>query len=936
MTQPLIQLIAGISILISAASTIVIVNNWGQPRMKWLAFLSALVTASTIGYFFRVCAASTESAVIAFQMQQLSAPCLGAAAALFGLEYTGRPLRGRIVIGSLFVIPVLVTFFAVCMDLFPGYFLGAPELVKNGETLLFQFRAGPFYYIYLIYNFGIYFISGIFVIRYFILLKRGPGHNTIFIIILILPAASKLIWFLHLPFVQFELFYPVRAVSLVLLYWYTMRYQEVEWRNLGWEAIVGKLTDAVAVFDSRRRIINVNSSFRAFFPSFSFTEKSSTLEDFVEYLREHIPEPETFPEDLFEGFGSNELVPGGGRCISRGEFTINQEKIPGRTGSAASSANKRSFTVTFQTVKENGRVIGYTLILNDVSVYRNMINQIVELKERAEAASRSKSEFLATMSHEIRTPLNAIIGFSEILLRKDLSGEVYTDLEKIYSSGSVLLEIVSDILDISKIESGNLTLFPVTYMISSLINDTIHLNLVRIGSKPINFHLNIDDTIPGAFIGDELRVKQILNNLLSNAIKYTGAGTVTLDIGWEKQEGNTATLIFKISDTGQGIKQEDMGKLFTRYIQLNSVVNRGVEGTGLGLSITKTLVELMDGAITVESEYNKGSTFTAVIRQEIADAGPLGKEIADKLRKFKFLDSRRRNKRNVFRTRMPGGRVLVVDDMQTNIDVARGLMLPYGIAVDGAAGGPGAVELVRSEKQRYDLIFMDHMMPGMDGIETARAIRALGTDYAKTVPIVALTANAVAGNLDIFLENGINDFLAKPVDIQKLNEILEKWIPREKQIKTAGDLEEQEARDRFPPIPGVDIEAGILNTGGTLDGYRRILEIFLQDTETRLPRIEAAREKGDYEEYALLVHAVKGAFRIIGAAAASETAARIEESTRAHNADAVAAEHGAFVEQLTLMMEKIREALLLERAGQYPRTRSPVRGGASGRSFTTA
>ncbi|MDR2305281.1 MAG: hypothetical protein LBE10_11945, partial [Treponema sp.] len=297
MTQLLIQLIIGASILISAAVTIVIVNNWGQPCMKWLAFLSVLVTAGIMGYFFRVCATLTESVVILFQMQQFTAPYLGVVAALFGLDYTGRPLRNRIVIGSLFVIPVLVTFFALCMDLFPGYFISAPELVRNGETLLFKFHAGPFYYIYLVYNFGIYFISGIFVIRYFIFLKRGPGHNAVFIIILILPAASKLIWFFHLPFVQCELFYPVRAVSRVLLYWYTMRYQEVEWRNLGWEAIVGKLTDAVVVFDSRRRIINVNSSFRAFFPSFSFTEKSSTMGDFVEYLREHIPE--VFPEDLF-------------------------------------------------------------------------------------------------------------------------------------------------------------------------------------------------------------------------------------------------------------------------------------------------------------------------------------------------------------------------------------------------------------------------------------------------------------------------------------------------------------------------------------------------------------------------------------------------------------------------------------------------------------
>jgi signal transduction histidine kinase/FixJ family two-component response regulator/HPt (histidine-containing phosphotransfer) domain-containing protein len=884
--------------------------------MKWLAFLSVLVTVSIMGYFFRVCATSVESAVIAFRMQQFTAPYLGVAAVLFGLDYTGHPLRSRIVIGSLFVIPVLVTFFALCMDLFPGYFISAPELVRNEETLLFKFRAGPFYYISLIYNFGVYFIFGIFVIRYFIFLNRGPVHNIVFIIILILPVASKLIWFLHLPFVQFELFYPVWAVSLVLLYWYTMRYQEVEWRNLSWEAIVGKLTDAVGVFDSRRRIINVNSSFRAFFPSFSFTEKSSAMEDFVEYLREHTLE--VFPEDLFERFGSDELLPGSGHRLSQGEFTINQEEIPGRAGSSVSSANKRSFTITSQTMKENGRIIGYTLILNDVSAYRNMIDQIIELKQRAEAASRSKSEFLATMSHEIRTPLNAIIGFSEILLRKDISGEVYTDLEKIYNSGSLLLGIISDILDISKIESGNLALVPAAYTISSLINDTIHLNLVRIGSRPINFSLNIDDTIPGTFIGDELRIKQILNNLLSNAIKYTAEGTVTLDIGWEKQENNTAALIFKISDTGQGIKQEDLGKLFTRYIQINSVVNRSIEGTGLGLSITKTLVELMNGTVTVESEYGKGSTFTAVIRQEIADAEPLGEEIADNLRKFRFIDSRKWYKRNVFRTKIPNGRVLVVDDMRTNIDVAQGLMLSYGITTDGVTDGPGAVELVRSEKQRYDLIFMDHMMPGMDGIEATCAIRALGTEYAQTVPIVALTANAVVGNVDVFLQNGINDFLAKPIDIQKLNEILEKWIPREKQIKTTRNIEEQGAKDQFPSIsggsgisdiPGVDIDAGILNTGGTLDGYRRILGIFLQDTETRLPQIQAALEKGDYGQYALLVHAIKGAFRIIGAAVAAETAARAEESARAGDADAVAVEHKVFMGQLTLIMEKIGEVL---------------------------
>jgi signal transduction histidine kinase/FixJ family two-component response regulator/HPt (histidine-containing phosphotransfer) domain-containing protein len=913
MTQLLVQFIIGAIVLVSLAVTFIIVQHWGQPHMKELAFLSMLISLSIIGYFFQVSAASIESALTAFQMQQFANPYLGLLSVLFGLDYIGRPLRNKVFKGALFVIPVLITVFAVCMDAFPGYFISSPELLSDGGFQKFSFRSGPLYYVYMVYNFGIYIIFNVFIARYFILSKRGLNHNIIFITILILPLLGKLLWFYGFPF-SIDLFYPTQVISLLALYWYTMRHQEVEWRSLGWEAIIGKLADAVVVFDSKRRIINVNPAFRAFFPSFPLAENSSTLVDFTAYLREHILE--IFPENLLDSFDSNNFLPGNAAdgYITQGEFTVDQRKPADQDGAGVSPADKRSFTITAQTAKEDGRVIGHTLILNDVSAYRKMINQIIELKQRAEAASRSKSEFLATMSHEIRTPLNAIIGFSEILLQKELSMEAHTDLEKIYNSGSVLLGIISDILDISKIESGNLKLVPVTYTISSLINDTMHLNLIRLGSKPINFKLDIDDTIPGRFIGDELRVKQILNNLLSNAIKYTGEGSVMLDVRWEKLEGGTASLSFRVTDTGQGIKEEDLGRLFTRYIQLNSVVNRSIEGTGLGLSITKTLVELMGGTITVESEYGKGSTFIAVIRQEIADAEPIGREIADNLMQFKFIDSHNRNRRNLFRTRIPNGRVLVVDDMQTNIDVARGLMLSYGLTIDGVIDGPEAVELVRAEKIHYDVIFMDHMMPGMDGIEATRAIRALGTGYARRVPVVALTANAVAGNMELFLQNGINDFLAKPIDVQKLNGILEKWIPREKQIKTVQDFEEQQAQARFPPIPGVDVEAGIGNTGGTLDGYKRILGIFLQDAETRLPQIQTAYENADYKQYALLVHAIKGAFRIIGAGEAAELAARVEEIVRSQDVDALVKGHCAFVEQLAMMMEKTAEALSLSSA----------------------
>ncbi|MDR1351920.1 MAG: PAS domain-containing protein, partial [Treponema sp.] len=345
---------------------------------------------------------------------------------------------------------------------------------------------------------------------------------------------------------------------------------------------------------------------------------------------------------------------------------------------------------------QSGKVEGVMLLFHDVT-------ETLRAKEAAEAASRAKSAFLATMSHEIRTPLNAIIGLSEIQLQNDLPDDTRTDLEKIYNSGSTLLGIINDILDISKIEAGNLELIPVEYDAPSLINDTVQLNIVRIGSKPITFKLNIDDTIPARLFGDELRVKQVLNNILSNAFKYTKAGTVALQIRWEKQGGD-ACMIFAVSDSGQGIRKEDIGKLFSEYSQLNTKANRKIEGTGLGLSITKRLVELMGGTISVESEYGWGTTFTVRVRQGLVDERPIGKEVAENLMSFRLIETRSSRGKNLVRARMPYGKVLVVDDVATNLDVARGLMLPYGLTIDCVLSGPEAIEKIRKEEVKYDAV----------------------------------------------------------------------------------------------------------------------------------------------------------------------------------------------------------------------------------------
>ncbi|MDR1129219.1 MAG: response regulator [Treponema sp.] len=564
---------------------------------------------------------------------------------------------------------------------------------------------------------------------------------------------------------------------------------------------------------------------------------------------------------------------------------------------------------------QSGKVEGVMLLFHDVT-------ETLRAKEAAEAASRAKSAFLATMSHEIRTPLNAIIGLSEIQLQNELPENTRTDLEKIYNSGSTLLGIINDILDISKIEAGNLELIPVEYDAPSLINDTVQLNIVRIGSKPITFKLNIDDTIPARLFGDELRVKQVLNNILSNAFKYTKAGTVTLQIRWEKQ-GDGACMIFAVSDSGQGIRKEDIGKLFSEYSQLNTRANRKIEGTGLGLSITKRLVELMGGTISVESEYGWGTTFTVRVRQRLIDERPIGKEVAENLMSFRLIETRRSRGKNLVRAHMPYGKVLVVDDVATNLDVARGLMLPYGLAIDCVLSGPEAIEKIRKQEVKYDAVFMDHMRPGMDGIEATRIIRnEIGTEYAKTVPVIALTANALAGNEEMFLNTGFNAFIAKPIDIMRLDVLLNQWVRDKQTEETLWKAEqEQPAKEAETEteaaasgglfenveLEGIDAEAG-LKRYGTGEIYLRILQSYVTHSPGLLEKLRSLTRE-TLPDYAITVHGLKGASYGICANEIGKDAEELEHAAKAGDYEKVNSKNAAFIAKVETSLENLRELL---------------------------
>jgi signal transduction histidine kinase/CheY-like chemotaxis protein len=406
------------------------------------------------------------------------------------------------------------------------------------------------------------------------------------------------------------------------------------------------------------------------------------------------------------------------------------------------------------------------------------ITDLHNAKEQAETANHVKSDFLARMSHEIRSPLNAILGITEMQLeREGLPPDTVEALDKVNNSGHMLLNIINDILDLSKIESGKMELTLADYEVASVINDSVLLNIVRFESKPIKFSLKVDENVPAQLCGDDLRIKQILNNILSNAFKYTDTGSIDMSVSVDTTgdnapgSGGPVTLIFRVSDTGRGMTQEQIDRVFEDYARFNLSANRQIEGTGLGMSITKRFIELMKGEITVESEPGKGSTFNIRIPQGYVDSTVLGKEGAANLQQL-HIDRKAGNKKSsVIREYMPYGKVLVVDDMEPNLYVAKGLLGPYGLSIDTSSNGPEAIEKIKSG-QTFDIIFMDHYMPEMDGIEATKILRGLG--YKE--PIIALTANALVGQVKVFLENGFDGFVSKPIDTRQLNSVLNKFI----------------------------------------------------------------------------------------------------------------------------------------------------------------
>jgi PAS domain S-box-containing protein len=527
--------------------------------------------------------------------------------------------------------------------------------------------------------------------------------------------------------------------------------------------------------------------------------------------------------------------------------------------------------------------------------------------EIAEENSKAKSKFLAAMSHEIRTPMNTILGITEVQLQDDtLAPDVKESLTEIYNSSDLLLGIINDILDLSKIEAGKMELAPSKYEVASLINDTAQLSVMRISSKPIEFELIVDENVPMVLLGDEMRIKQILNNLLSNAFKYTEEGTVKLQIYSEKKEENKdyATLVFRVSDTGQGMTAEQVNEIFDEYSRFNLEANRTIEGTGLGMNITQNLIHMMNGEISVDSALGVGTTFVVRLPQKIVGSDVIGKKIAQNLRQFRLDNALGTRKTQIVRELMPYGSVLVVDDVESNLYVARRLLSPYDLSIETVAGGAEAVKKIKNGRI-YDIIFMDHMMPKMDGIETVKIIRGLG--YRGT--IIALTANAVAGQSEMFMDSGFDAFISKPIDLRQLNAVLNKFI-RDKQ---PDEVIETARRQKV----GIIKTAQIPPKSDT-----EMLSIFMRDAKKALAAFEAALKdideaSGDnFQSFSSPAHAMKSVFANIGGTALSQMARELEKSAKENDKSGVESQTRDIIAVLKIITSAIKKELEKKTGGK--------------------
>ena len=564
-----------------------------------------------------------------------------------------------------------------------------------------------------------------------------------------------------------------------------------------------------------------------------------------------------------------------------------------------------------------GTVISFQHLTNQIKYIEAKDEKLNRDLEVEKAKGEAKTSFVAHMSHEIRTPVHSILGLNEIILRETDNPKIREYASNIRTSGDTLLKIINDILDFSKIESGKLEIVPAEYELSSMITDIVNMVTQKARQKQLELTINVDDTMPHLLFGDELRIKQCILNILNNAVKYTQKGSITLTIGYERIDSGQIYFMTSVKDTGIGIKPEDLSRMFNEFERVDEIRNRTIEGSGLGLSITQMLLNKMGSKLQVQSTYGEGSTFSFSVKQQVT----WWEKIGNYNERYNSIVHSETEYKESFHA--PDAHILVVDDTRMNLVVMEGLLKQTEVKIDSVLSAQEMLEKVK--ENTYDIIFIDHRMPGMTGVEALHAMKEMEDCKCKDVPCIALTANVVSGAREYYLKEGFSDYLSKPVNSNQLEKMLKYYLPPNKlsvpSDVAADEKSKQDILKNIRNLEGLNIPTAIQNCG-TSEVFMVALKEYYDNIKLRANQIEQYWHDGDIKNYTIQVHALKSSSRLIGALELSEKAAYLEKCGDDENMDEI---NKKTAELLALYRSYIQKLSVLDRGQEKKQPIDPKR-----------